>query len=264
LFSSNGRFVLAATPVVVVFLVVEWLLVTGAESFSGPLRFLGVIVISMLGGIFPALLLVASRKKGDVAPGVVYRFLGHPLLIGIVYVVYMASLFLHGLVIWEDPVQRTVALAVGVMMLIVTVSLARRGAFAPRLLVELRQEHDEAHPAAFAITVGGRPLMTDVQLDYVDREQQIHAAGGEIPAFSALCQAAFQLPATDARELKVWAHRITAEGNSEGLPAVLRVVAGGEEKEFNLKLSAGQVILPLGALAGCVTITLADSSLEPG
>jgi len=267
LLGKRGRYLLSVAPVAAVFVLTEWLLLTGEESFAEPLSFLGVIVISLLGGTFPVLLLIASRRKGEVAPGVVYRFLGHPLVTTGIYLLFLASLFLHGLVIWENPVQRAAALAVGLLMVGATTAMARRGAFASRVVVELREdqrgrglcpESRRAQPqgrAAFAITVGGQPATAEVRLGYADGEQRVRAATAEIPTFSALHYATFQLPATDARELKVWAHQITPEGNSEGLPALLQVHCGGEKKEFDLKLSAGQVVLLLDGAACRLELT---------
>ncbi len=245
LLGGPGRFFLSVSPVAVVFLLTEWVLLTGRGSFAGPLSFMGVIVISLLSGIFPVLLLIASRRKGEIVPGVVYRFLGHPLLTAGIYLLYLAGLFLHGLVIWENPVQRAVALAVGLLMLGVTIALARRGAFAPRLVVELREDRSGGGQAIFAITAGGQPVPAAVRLGYPDGEQSYEAARGEVAAFSSLRYAEFQLPAIQARDLKVWTHKITPEGDSQGLPARLAVHNGGEKKEFDLKLSGGQVVLPL-------------------
>jgi predicted transcriptional regulator len=255
LLGERGRYLLSVAPVAAVFVLTEWLLLTGKESFAEPLGFLGVIVISLLGGTFPVLLLIASRRKGEVVPGVVYRFLGHPLVTTAIYLLFLVSLFLHGLVIWENPVQRAAALAVGLLMLGATMAMARRGAFASRVVVELREDQREGRRPAFAITAGGQPATAEVRLGYADGEQRVRVATAEIPTFSALRYATFQLPATDARELKVWAHQITPEGNSESLPARLVVHCGGEKKEFDLKLSAGQVVLLLDGSACRLELT---------
>jgi amino acid permease len=258
--SGRGRFFLSLAPGVFVFLLTEWLVLTGAESFTGPINFLGVIVISLLAGIFPVLLLVASRRKGEIVPGVIYRFLGHPVLLVGIYLLSLTGLFLHGLVIWEDPVQRGIALAVGVMMLGVTIAMGRRGAFARRLVVELREDRSEGEQARFAVTAGGQPAETEVRLGYPDGEQHHRAATGEVPTFSALRYARFQLPVTRAQELKVWAHEITPEGDSEGLPALLEADCGREKEEFDLKLAGGQVTLPLTGEACHLEITLPESA----
>jgi hypothetical protein len=55
----------------------------------------------------------------------------------------------------------------------------------------------------------------------------------------------FHLPPTQARELKVWAHTVTADGASQSLPAIVEVQCGNESKQFDLKLSDGQIVLPV-------------------
>jgi len=143
LLGQHGCFLLSAAPIIVVFLLVEWMLLVGKGSFAEPLGFLGVIVISLLGGVFPMLLLVAGRHKGEIVPGVVYRMLGHPVLTTGIYLLYLAVLFLHGLAIWQNPVQRVAAVAIGVMMLGVTVRLVRRGTFGARGAVTLQGDRIE-------------------------------------------------------------------------------------------------------------------------
>jgi hypothetical protein len=222
-------------------------------------------------------LLIASRRKGEVVPGVICRFLGHPLLTTGIYLLSLTNLFLHGLVIWENPVQRAAALAVGLLMLAATVAMARWGAFAPRLVVELREDQRErgGRPVpkgcfakqsrgVFAVTAGGQPAPAEVRMGYPDGERLVRAATGQVPGFSALRYVKFHLPTTQAQELKMWAHTITPEGDSEGLPALLGVHCSGEKKEFDLKLSGGQVVLPFTGDA-CkleITFTTVQSAAE--
>ena len=97
---------LALSPVVLVFLVTEWLLIHGDASFAGPLSFIGVVTVSVLGGIYPMLLLVASRRKGEYIPGLVFRLLGSPPVAIIIYLLFLANLVVHGLIIWHNPVER--------------------------------------------------------------------------------------------------------------------------------------------------------------
>jgi len=275
LVGQRGRSFLTISPVVMVFLLVEWLLFTDVESFAGPISFIGVIVVSLLGGVFPVLLLASSRRKGEFVPGIVYRFLGHPLLITSIYFVFLASIFLHGLVIWQGPVERAGAVFVGVLMLGVTIVMVRRGAFAPRLVVELRVGaglapalgNRKSHPctplaqqAVFAIIASGQPATAGVRLGYPEGEQRYHAATGEMPAPSSLRYAIFQLPARLAQELKVWAHKVTPEGDSEGLPALLKVHCGDESTQHDLQLAGGQVLLPLTGEACRLEIALPEAS----
>jgi len=257
---ERGRFFLSASPVMVVFLLAEVLLLTGRESFPGPLSLIGVIVVSLLAGIFPVLLLISSRRKGEFMPGTVFRWLGHPVLIAGIYSLYLASLFLHGLVIWQGPVERACALLAGVLVLGMTITMARRGAFASRLAVELRVGAGlaPAPQAIFAVTTGGQPVTAEVRLEYPEGEQRYQTASGEVPAPSSLRYASFQLPAEQAQELKVWAHKVTPEGDSESLPALLEVHCGNEMTRCDLKLSGGQALLPLTGKACRLEITLPE------
>jgi hypothetical protein len=251
--SERGSFVLGASPAAAAFLVTEWSLLTGSGSFTGLLSLKGVLIVPLLSGIFPVLLLVASRRKGERVPRAVYRFLGNPSLLAGIYALFLAGIFLHGLVIWSDPLQRGIALLVGVM--VVGMTLAMRGAFARRLNVELRE--DEGGRALFSVTAAGRPAATEVQLRYPQGERRHRAASGEVPAFSSLRRATFRPEASAAAQLKVWAHKVTPEGDSEGIAGSLRVRRDDETKEFDLKLSKGQVVLPVAP--GQLDITLAET-----
>src|SRR5919198_3926629 len=100
-------------------------------------------------------------------------------------------------------------------MVAMTLTMARRGAFAPRTNLELR-DGEGARAAEFALTADGRPAEADVLLEYPDGEQRLEAARGEIPAFESLRRASFgassrggEIVAT--RELKVWVHRVNPE-----------------------------------------------------
>jgi amino acid permease len=257
---ERGRFFLSASPVILVFLLAEGLLLTGNESFPGPLSLIGVIVVSLLAGTFPVLLLVSSRRKGDFVPGAVYRWLGHPILLIGIYSLYLTSLFLHALIIWQGSAERACALLAGVLVLGMTVVMARRGAFAPRLVVELRQAPSEESEGIFAITTSGQPATAEVWLGYPEGERRYQAATGEAPAPSSLRYAIFQVPAEQAQELKVWVHKVTPEGDSESLPALLEVQCGDEATQFDLKLTGGQALMPLASQTCRLEITLPKPS----
>ena len=248
---------LAFSPVAVAFLLAQWLLLTGSGSFTGLLSFIGVIVVPLLGGIFPVLLLYASRRKGERIPTAVYRFLGNPVLLTVIYVLFFLSLLLHGLVIWTDPLQRIVAVLTSVM--VVAMTFAMRGAFARRTVVELREE--EGEQAFFSVTTAGHRAVADVRLTYPEGEQRYEAAGGDVPAFSSLRRAIFRPKRGEsATALKMWVHRITPEGNSEGMAGLLSVRQGNETRQFDLKLSNGQVVLPVSPGEYQVEITLSETN----
>lgn len=104
--------------------------------------------------------------------------------------------------------------------------------------------------------------MADVRLQYSERERRYEAAAGEVPAFSSLRRATFR-PEWDAgatAQLKVWAHKVTPEGDSEGLAGLVYMRQGDETRQFDLKLSEGQVVLPVAPGACQVEITLAEAN----
>ena len=242
---SRGQFLLSLVPVILVLLVAEWMVLTGTGSFAGILGFLGVMVHSLMSGIFPMLLLAASRRKGELIPGVSYRALGHPLVIGGVYLLFLSNLFLHGLLIWEHPLLRVGGVLMGLLMLAVTVAMIRRGAFAPRVVVELRDDRRPDGQSLFATTVGGQPAPSSVRLRTDDGERQIHGATGALPAFGALRSVGVQLPAGSPRELKVWGHTITPDGISEGLEAQVTVRDGDEQRVLDLSRTGEQAVVRL-------------------
>jgi predicted transcriptional regulator len=263
--SEYGVYFLAAGPTAAAFLLAEWQILRGSVSFTGLLGVIGAVVVPLLGGIFPVLLVVASRQKGERVPGVVYRFLGNPLLLVGIYVLFLISIFVHGLAIWEDPVQRGGALLVGATVIGMTIAVTRRGAFARRLTVELREDQSEGEKAHFSVTAAGRPVVADVRLKYAEGEERYDAAAGEIPAIYSLRQASFrvQRSADAPTQLKVWAHKVTPEGYTEGIAGLLHVRQGEVTKRFDLKLSKGQVVLQVASGAFQVDITLAEGSDTP-
>jgi amino acid permease len=257
---ARGCFLLSISPVVAVFLVAEWLSITGEGSFAGLLGYVGVIALPLLGGIFPVLLLAATRRKGDFVPVLVLRLLGNPVVLVGTYLLFLGSIFVHGLFIYEGTMERAVTLLVGSVVLVVTIIMLRRGALDTRVVVELREDLTPNRQHVFNITASGQPMTAEVWLGYGDGEQHVQAATGEIPAFVSLRYAIFQLPVTEARELKIWAHKITPEWTSEGLPTLAKVHRGDEKKELDLKLSGGQAVLPLDGEVCQVEIILPERS----
>ncbi|MFN8489934.1 MAG: hypothetical protein U0350_20275 [Caldilineaceae bacterium] len=236
---------LLLTPMFFVFGMTEWLLFTGIGSFTQINSLRGALVAPLLTGIFPVLLIVASRAKGEIVPGVVYRWLGKRWLVTSIYLLFMASIFIHGLVIWTDPLQRTIALITGVLLLGVTLWIVWRGAFQWRVVVELRKNENSGGQSAFAVVAGGQPMPTAVQLTYRTGVQQLQAASAEIQRFPALQAVSFHLLTAGAKELKVWAHQVTSAGESVGLNCALSVLDGPTSKAITLPPTSGQVLLPL-------------------
>ena len=106
--------------------------------------------------------------------------------------------------------------------------MVRSGTFAPRATIELRAEPD-GERGWFALVAAGRAVEAEVVLEYADgTEQRVHGASGEIARFAALRRVTLtpDWPA-GAPELNLWAHRVTAEGESEPLDVRVEPDAGG-------------------------------------
>jgi amino acid permease len=243
--SERVRSLLGIFPLLVLLLLVEWLLLSHNESFVAPLNFAGLITVSLLGGAFPVLLLHASRRKGELVPRKVISFAGHPLFTVSIYLLTLGAIFLHGLVIWQNPFQRLLALGTGMIILGVTWNVLRNGAFSPRAVVELRQDPGQSSLARFSITAKGEPLEAQVRLSYPHRELVQQTASGEILSFPSLSTAEFDLPDCAACELKVWAHRAVRDGSSESLPVTAQVQCGEEAIQSDIIMQDGQGLLPL-------------------
>jgi len=243
---NYGRFWLGLSPLILVFVVAQWLLLKRLESFAQMLDFLGIVALPVEIGVFPALLLYASRRKGEYVPGFILRFLAHPVIVGTIYWVSVGILFLHGLFIWQDMLQRAIALLVGVAILGVTFLMVRQGAFARRVVIEVRQDPGGEGGGTFMVTDTGRAATrARVELSYTDGERVYQAASGVIPEFPDLHSAKFYLPGTKAQELRVWLHRVTPDGQSEHLPAQVKVSSGEEVREFQIDVAGKQFVLPL-------------------
>ena len=172
-------------PLAIGFVLGEWFVLTGAGSFADLTAFLGLIVGSLLAGFLPILLFVSSRGKGECAFGAGRGVFRHPALLTSLYVFFLAMLFAHGLLIWDEPIPRIGALAAGVSMLVVPAVLGRAGAFGRRLTIEVRDDQ-RSGTARFAFLSGGRPVSGTVSLHYGDGEQHPGGMAGDIPQFDAL------------------------------------------------------------------------------
>ncbi|MCX6045744.1 MAG: hypothetical protein NT075_11580 [Chloroflexi bacterium] len=256
--SENQRFILAISPMLAILAISEWLAISGTGSFSTLLSILGVLALPLLTGILPVLLLIATRRKGDFSPGFVARWLGHPVTLSLLYLFFISSILIHGLYIWESLTLRLLALVSGLVILVVTGMIWRRGLLASRTVIELRQDERLKGLSQWNVVSNGQPLLANVRLDNGNQQTSYYSTSEPISHFARLQTAVFQWPATSATQLKLWAHRLTPEGNSEGLPVQLVLQDGAQEEIFAPVQTNGPVILPLSGGAGQVVVQLAQ------
>lgn len=251
-----GTFLVSLSPVIVVFAIALWMSITGSGSFAGILGFIGVVVDSLMIGIIPVLLLVASRHKGELVPGIVYRFLGNRVLVIAIFLLYLFILFFHGLVIWQSPAAKATGIIVGLLVLGLTLSILRKQRLAPRMVVELRDDRREDNQSLLAVIDGGQVASAELILIYEDGRQELGKANSALTAISKLRSLSLELPKSESRELKVWVHQVTAEGEAGDLPAQGILTTDRQTKELDLAAAADQAIVPLGAGTGQLKITL--------
>jgi len=187
--------------------------------------------------------------------------LGHATVVTVIYLLFLGTLFLHAFIIWVNPAERAAAFVVGLLVIAATIRMVRQGAFTRRLVVEFKEDSQDTKNkrAMFNITASGQRAVAEVEMRYATREEKRYEAAGEVPSFADLRSVTFKLPATEARELKVWAHTITPDGASVSLPGVVEVQCENESRKFDLKLSDGQIVMPLTDGECCLRITLPEA-----
>jgi amino acid permease len=242
---KTTQFLVSLAPIFLLFLIVEWMLFTNRESFSQLLGIVGVLLLPLLGGIFPMLMLAASRRKGDYVPKLSLGLLGNPLVLTIVYLIYLGSIFAYGLFIWDDPIERFMAIGVGIVLLLVTYLVIRQGALASRVVIELRVDiTDTGERASLAIIDRGKMFVGNFRFLYANGEKSLNGAQVDVPAYKQLKSIYIEFPATSSREVKVWLHRVTPEGNSEPIPATI-CIKDGDDTEVQLGSNTSSVLIPL-------------------
>lgn len=243
------RFWLAASPVAAVFVLAEWVALTGVGTFASLLGIISALFLPLLAGVFPVLLLAATRRKGDFSPGVVYRLLGHPIMLTLIYLFFLAIILLHGLVIWQNPVTRAAALLVVMVVAGGTVVMLRRRMFSPRLVVEVRK--DATDQASVAARMGDQAIVAEIQQEEEAGARPVHPALAGVKPVRSI---KLRLPITKAIEIKVWVHQVTPEGDSIGLPAHLLIQQGDSALTFDLTPTERQISAPLTGELGAVTV----------
>lgn len=221
-------------PLVGIFFLSERTLLNHTGSFSQPIGFLGNIVISMIAGVFPILLLVSSRKKGEIQPGYTLPGLNMPVIPAAVYLIFVGNLFMHGLLVWRNTFQGATALLAGCISVGITIIFIQRGAFLPRLFLELRSDANSPEKTNFSISSSGVPIAAEVQVESPEDHQSICASQGEIFTLKNGQSASFQIPPTNAWDLEVLAFRLGKDASYESLPGCLEIQTTGRAESFDL------------------------------
>jgi hypothetical protein len=124
--------------------------------------------------------------------------------------------------------------------------------------VELRADGDDDGRVVFNVTVAGRPAEVDVLADARPEGSVDAAPSRELQSLARLRSVTVRLSSPEVRAVKVWLHRVTPDGRSEGLGGRV-TVDGGEPRSVDER--SGQVILPLDG--GGESIEIVVSSIAP-
>jgi amino acid permease len=254
--SPTQRLWLCASPMLAVLALALWLLTSRVGSFAGLLGTVNVLALPLLTGIIPMLLLVATRRMGDFVPGFAQRWLGHPLLVGLVVLFFGATILFHGLYIWEAWPLRLLAIGGGLAILAVSWLTWRKSTRAGRAVIEIRHDQRLRGQSHCNVVADGQPLAAAVTLHYHNRQEELHSAHVPIAAFPALQKIHLQLPAAPATSLKVWVHELPAEGGSIGLPAQVTLGSDQPQPDFHGATENGQILVPGPGRAQRVEIVL--------
>ena len=231
-------------PVTGVFTLAAWMLATGSGSFAGLIGFVGVIVVSLLAGVYPVLLLASSRRRGEYTTAATGRIRGHPVVLVAIYVLSVTSVFLHGLVIWDDPWRRAGGLLAGTGILVLTGAVWKGGAFRRRLVVELRAVDDEpADRAYFSMTTSGQPADGGVVVTYADGSRVDHdVPSGQIADYPSFRTATFRPVGPPVHDVKVWLHHVTFTGDSFPLQARASIEGTDGPVALDVGITTSQVV----------------------
>ena len=253
-------FAIRAAPLAVIFLVVEVLLSRGSISFTEPLNLVGTLTLPLLSGVFPMLLLVAARRRGDRLPGRMIGPLGWPIVAIAIGGIFLFGVVSFGLWIWVSPLERLAALFVGAAMVALTVVSWRRGAFAPRTVVEYRLETGPPDRGILSVVSGGRAVAAFVDLEESTGRRRVEGTQIVVNAPNRLRSMTVDLPADVAPDVSLWVHSVGPDGDSTRTPVDVRVHGGSTDTAFRVA-DAAMSAFAVGTGTDPARLTI---SLAPG
>jgi hypothetical protein len=127
-------------------------------------------------------------------------------------------------------------------------------------VIEVRGEAT-VQETTLALVVGGRPVRGSVHATALDGVELDRAIGETLPPLAMLRDIALRVPSNGAKELKVWVHRTTLDGESEAQPAYIEIRDSEGARQFELTDSNDHVILPL--MSGDYDVTITISGAPP-
>jgi hypothetical protein len=127
-------------------------------------------------------------------------------------------------------------------------------------VIEVRREASGA--GMLTVTMCGRPADTSIRVAENGSHRDIHGSESRLDRFDAVRWASFQLPPGDARQLKVWVHAVTPEGDSEPIAATVSLEPAADGEKIRVDESDGAVHLELLDPSPTVHVTLEEAGGE--
>ncbi|HET7701837.1 MAG TPA: hypothetical protein VFK35_00440 [Candidatus Limnocylindrales bacterium] len=236
--TRRGRLLVGFAPTAAVLVGLELVVLAGQDNFAGPIAIGGALTVPLITGIFPMLLILAARRKGEYVPGRIIGLFGHPAVAATLLVFFIGATLAHGLVIWEGPAERAAALAVSAVLLVILAWAWRGGALRTRAVIELRRDRRQRR-TTISVTASGQP---------VSPTQPVVTTDSAVTA---------TVPSGTWRELRVWPHEVTDDGWSTGLAADVEVGEPASIQHVRLAASDEPHIIRIGGQVTSVAIRLA-------
>ena len=254
------RTLLPLAPVAAVFITAAWFLWLDTRAFVAPLNAAGVLATPVVVGVFPALVMVAVKRKGDVLPKWGRERLSHPAILIPIYVASVTFVMLHGLVLWEGAVARAAAVITGVALIGGTLWMFRNGTFAPRLNVEVCFElgPDGDGDLRYSLVASGKPVSGKASAFY---GAWMSGSNGTFGAPGLPETVVVEAPLAGAKSLCLWVHRVDATGNSTALATEAEVEDGLGKRSLNLAVNGGRIVVPAKGERVVVHIRFASPGL---
>lgn len=209
-------------PIFLVFIYVQWTYKNGTPSFTAPLELLGAILTPVLAGIFPVLLLMASRARGlSVSGAKVTKIASNKLVLACTVLLSFAGLLFHGLVIWEEPISRGAALTTAGLMLYLIFDLMRRKAFSPVLLIEVRYFPENAHKAIVTIAHNGKKADLAALVLQNDGFESTLPSDGVLKDFRSYEKLKLTLPEGAYSKIQINTYRVSADFEAQPIKGYL-------------------------------------------
>lgn len=226
------------------------LIVAGSASVTDLSRIVGIIVFATVSGVLPPMLVLAARRRSDVATAR-SRVLAGTALMVVTGAVAIAVLGLHATVLWSDPGKRILAAAATTFALVSMILAVRHGAFKPAAVLELRQTR-EFGPVRIHAQEAGRDLELAIGEQVVRGEAELPLGPGAPPL-------RIRGHTSTAAELRISAHRLDRWGGAEALPIAIEL-----QPEASLQMAAVGGMTTLAVEPGGWTVTVrAEEAAEP-